>query len=200
MPFRFWGRHWLCLLPTGSIYLKDGVELHLKKDAVILGSPDREDYNAADICPQNWTSKSESASGAHLILAIEKKNVSITGEGWVDGNCRAFLLGPHIVYAQSKIPWRPSQMIYFVQCDGVRLEGFCTRNAPYWTCLLFGCRDVAVKGLTMRQMRYPHTHNGDGLDIDTCERVTVDDCDILASDAAGFRRPAPRCASAWATA
>ena len=167
---------------TGSIYLKDGVELHLKKNAVIFGSPDREDYNAADICPQNGTSKAESSSGAHLILAIEKKNVSITGEGWVDGNCRAFLLGPHIVYAQSKIPWRPSQMIYFVQCDGVRLEGFCTRNAPYWTCLLFGCRDVAVKGLTMRQMRYPHTHNGDGLDIDTCERVTVDDCDILASD------------------
>ena len=167
---------------TGSLYLKDGVELHLKKDAVIFGSPDKEDYNAADICPQNWTSKSESASGAHLILALEKKNVSITGEGWVDGNCRAFLLGPHIVYAQSKVPWRPSQMIYFVQCDGVRLEGFCTRDAPYWTCLLFGCRDVAVKGLTMRQMRYPHTHNGDGLDIDTCECVTVDDCDILASD------------------
>ena len=167
---------------TGSLYLKDGVELHLKKDAVIFGSPDKEDYNAADICPQNWTSQRESSFGAHLILAIEKKNVSITGEGWVDGNCRAFLLGPNIVYAQSKIPWRPSQMIYFVQCDGVRLEGFCTRDAPYWTCLLFGCRDVTVKGLTMRQMRYPHTHNGDGLDIDTCERVTVDDCDILASD------------------
>ena len=167
---------------TGSIYLKDGVELHLQKDAVIFGSPDKEDYNAADICPQNWTSKSESASGAHLILAIEKKNVSITGEGWVDGNCRAFLLGPHIVYAQSKIPWRPSQMIYFVQCDGVRLEEFGIRDAPYWSCLLYGCRDVAVKRLTVRQMRYPHTHNGDGIDIDTCERVTVDDCDILASD------------------
>ncbi len=38
---------------TGSIYLKDGVELHLQKDAVIFGSPDKEDYNAADICPQN---------------------------------------------------------------------------------------------------------------------------------------------------
>ena len=137
---------------TGSLYLKDGVELHLKKDAVIFGSPDKEDYNAADICPQNWTSQRESSFGAHLILAIEKKNVSITGEGWVDGNCRAFLLGPNIVYAQSKIPWRPSQMIYFVQCDGVRLEGFCTRDAPYWTCLLFGCRDVTVKGLTMRSM------------------------------------------------
>ncbi len=167
---------------SGSLFLESNVDFHIATNTTLKASPDRADYNAADICPQNWTSKSESASGAHLILAIEKKNVSITGEGWVDGNCRAFLLGPHIVYVQSKIPWRPSQMIYFVQCDGVRLEGFCTRNAPYWTCLLFGCRDVAVKGLTMRQMRYPHTHNGDGLDIDTCERVTVDDCDILASD------------------
>ena len=167
---------------TGSIYLKDNVELHIEKDAVIFGSPDKADYNAADVCPQNGTNRTESSFGAHLILAIERKNVSITGEGWVDGNCRAFLYGPHIVYAQSKIPWRPSQMIYFVQCDGVKLDGFRIRNAPYWSCFLHGCRDVAVRGLTIRQTRYPHTHNGDGLDIDTCERVTVDDCDIISSD------------------
>ena len=167
---------------TGSIYLKDNVELHLEKDAVLFGSPDKADYNAADVCPQNTTCASESSFGAHLVLAIERKNVSITGEGTIDGNCEAFLLGPRVVYEQDKIPWRPSQMIYFVECDGVRLESFNIRHAPYWSCFLFGCRDVEVKGLTIRQRRYPHTHNGDGLDIDTCEHVRISDCDILASD------------------
>ena len=167
---------------TGSVYLKDGIELHLEKGAVLLGSPDRSDYNAPDVCPQNTTNASESSFGAHLILAIERKNVSITGEGTIDGNCEAFLYGPRVVYDQQRIPWRPSQMIFLVECDGVRLDSFNIRHAPYWSCYLLGCRDVEVKGLTIRQRRYPHTHNGDGLDIDTCEHVRISDCDILASD------------------
>lgn len=38
---------------TGSIWLKDNVNLHLKEGAVIKGSPDIDDYCAADCCPQN---------------------------------------------------------------------------------------------------------------------------------------------------
>ena len=111
---------------TGSIYLKDNVELHLEKGAVLFGSPDKADYNAGDICPQNWTSKAESNSGAHLILAVERRNVAITGQGKIDGNCTAFLLNPDgrpWPGGQGRIPWRPGQMLYFVECDGVRVEG-----------------------------------------------------------------------------
>ena len=171
------GRHVI-----GSVYLKDNVELHLAKGAVLVASPSKADYNAWDVCPQNTTNANESSFGAHLILAIERKNVSITGEGTIDGNCEAFLCGPHVVYRQDGIPWRPSQLLYFVECDDVRLTSFTLRHTPYWGCYLFGCRNVEVKGLTVRQRRYPHTHNGDGIDIDTCEHVRVSDCDILASD------------------
>ena len=56
---------------TGSLYLKSGVDLFLD-DATLKGSPDKEDYNAVDVCPQNWSSRAESASGAHLLLCIEQ--------------------------------------------------------------------------------------------------------------------------------
>ena len=167
---------------SGSIYLKDDITLNLEKGALLLASPDKKDYNLPDICPQNGTSKNESSSGAHLVLAIEKRNVAIVGEGTIDGNCAAFLDGPHIVYPQSRIPWRPSQLLYFVQCDGVRIKDFTMRNAPYWSTFLHGCRDVEVRNYTIRQRRFPHTHNGDGLDIDACEHVVIEDCDINASD------------------
>lgn len=188
---------------TGSIYLKDGVELHIRKDAVILGSPDMTDYNAADICPQNKKSKAESNSGAHLILAIEKKDVAISGEGRVDGNCAAFMLGPDgrpWPGGQGRIPWRPGQMLYFVECADVRVEGVELVDSPYWSCFFHGCCNVTARNLRVRTRREPfHTHNGDGIDIDCCEDVEVSDCDIntaddavtLRADMARLKHPRP---------
>ena len=76
---------------TGSIFLGDNTELHLQDGATLVGSPDLADYNAEDAYEQNFSSSSEGWSGKHLILAIERRNVSITGRGAIDGNGRAFL-------------------------------------------------------------------------------------------------------------
>jgi polygalacturonase len=38
---------------SGTIFLKSNVELYLQNGAVLLGSPDAEDYNAEDIFPEN---------------------------------------------------------------------------------------------------------------------------------------------------
>ena len=53
---------------SGSIYLRSNVDFFLDRGATLKGSPDKEDYNKADVCPQNASSKLEAASGAHLIL------------------------------------------------------------------------------------------------------------------------------------
>ena len=88
----------------GSIYLGDRTELHLESGATLLGSPNLADYNAPDAYPQNWGSKNEGWSAKHLILALEKKGVSITGRGVIDGNGRAFFDDkPQFV---GKVCWR----------------------------------------------------------------------------------------------
>ena len=187
---------------TGSLYLKSGVELFLD-GATLKGSPDREDYNAVNVCPQNWSSKAESASGAHLLLCIEQTNVTVRGTGCIDGNCAAFVLAPDgkpWPGGQGGIPWRPSQMLYFVESDNVRVEGVSLVDSPYWSCFFHGCTRVVARNLRVRTRREPfHTHNGDGVDIDCCEDVEVTGCDIntaddsitLRADVMRLKRPRP---------
>ena len=175
---------------SGSLYLKDNVELHLDWGATLLASPDKADYNPAGVCQQNSASSRDHQSGGHLVLAIEKKNVAITGEGRIDGNCAKFVCRedgtnyPMDFEAwDNHIPWRPGQMVYFVECTGVRLKDVSLIDSPYWTCFLHGCEDVMVENVRIRTRREPmHVHNGDGLDIDCCRNVTVTGCDIDTSD------------------
>ena len=89
---------------SGSIYVGSDTELHLEEGAVLLGSPDLNDYNADDAYPQNHGSVREGWSAKHLILVLEKKNVKITGRGTIDGNGRAFF-DEKIVY-RHKRAWR----------------------------------------------------------------------------------------------
>ncbi len=182
----------------GSIFLESNVDFHVATNTTLKASPDRADYSAADVCPQNWTSVAESNSGAHLVLCICKTNVTVRGEGRIEGNAPVFLLGPNGKTwpgGQGGIPWRPGQMLYFVESDNVRVEGLTLADAPYWSCFLHGCTRVHVRGLVIRTIRRPtfHTHNGDGLDIDCCEDVEVSDCDIdTADDSITLRAAASR--------
>ena len=79
---------------SGSLFLKSNVDFHLCAGAVIKGSPDPEDYNAADVCPQNRSSSKEgdNTSGGHLLLCIGQHHVTVRGPGRIDGNVDAFLL------------------------------------------------------------------------------------------------------------
>ena len=143
---------------SGTIYLKSHVDFHVGPGATVKGSPDKEDYNAADAFPQNAASKTENASGAHLFVCLEQKNVTLRGPGTIDGNGPAFMLGPdgrH--YERRNIPWRPSQMIYFVECEDVRVQDLRLRNSPYWNLFLHGCTHVFVRGLDVRTGRTWHS-------------------------------------------
>lgn len=182
---------------SGSLFLKSGVSLVLERGAILLASPDRADWNTPDFAPQNWTNAAESASGAHLIVAVGQTNVAVRGEGRIDGNCAAFLVdgdGRPWPGGQGGIPWRPSQMLWFAECEGVAVEGVTLVDAPYWSCHFHGCTRVRAQGLRIRTRREPiHTHNGDGLDIDCCEDVFVQDCDIdTADDAIAIRADVDR--------
>lgn len=169
---------------AGSIFLKDNIDFYVGPGATLLASPDKEDYNAADVCPQNSAFAPESSFGAHLILCIEQKNVTVRGPGRIDGNSPAFLCdkeGKHYP-GQDRVPWRPSQMLYFVESQNIRVTDIELCRAPYWSCFIHGCEQVAVRGAQISTIREPHTYNGDGIDIDASRFVTVSDCRIDTAD------------------
>lgn len=179
------------LLPAGtylcgSVFLKSGVDFHLAEGAVLKGSPDPADYNAADVAPQNYgrLGVGDNTSGGHLILCIEQENVTLRGPGKIDGNVGAFLKMPDGTHPEHKlkIPWRPSQMVWFVESKGISIRDIEMADAPYWSCFIYGCEDVAVKNAYIHTVRDPHTYNGDGLDIDSSRHVRVSDCRIFTAD------------------
>ncbi|MGI5820359.1 MAG: glycoside hydrolase family 28 protein [Armatimonadota bacterium] len=175
---------------TGTIYLRSRVNLHLSAGATLLGSTRREDYNPDDVFPENPFSTREQATGAHLVIAYQADQVSITGEGTIDGNGPAFFepLPPEEVTTtyrnkRRNFPirdWRPGQMVLFCRCTNVAVRDVALINSPYWTLLLLGCTRVQVRGL--RITNPPQTPNGDGIDIDCCQEVTVSDCIITSGD------------------
>lgn len=171
---------------TGTIRLRDNIELHLAHGATLKGSTCMDDYNTLDEYEQNFSSPvSEKWLGKHLILAVECCNVALTGSGTVDGSGDFFFDGieaPYSVHVwrdglqhvRDEAVLRPGQLLAFIECRRVLVENVTLTNQPCWGCFLHGCEYVTVRGL---QTRNPHSFfNSDGIDIDCCRYVTVSDC------------------------
>ena len=178
----------------GTVWLRDGVELHLPEGAVLKGSANLADYNAPDAYPQNWGSKAEGWSAKHLIIAHEVRSVALTGTGVIDGNAGAFMAEETPQMAKKDYGWRhgylnakdrehqgrPGQGIVFIESRDIRISGVTMRNMPMWTCFLHGCEDAAIDGVTIsNDLRHANT---DGFDIDSCRNVTVANCTIVTGD------------------
>ncbi|MCR5752938.1 MAG: hypothetical protein K6G91_13365 [Kiritimatiellae bacterium] len=171
---------------SGSVFLKSGVDFHLAEGAVLKGSPDPADYNARDVASQNSgrLGVGDNTSGGHLLLCIEQSNVTLRGPGKIDGNVGAFLKMPDGTHPPNKlkIPWRPSQMVWFVESRDIVIRDIELADAPYWSCFVYGCENVTVERANIHTVRSPHTYNGDGLDIDSSRHVRVSDCMIRTAD------------------
>lgn len=179
---------------SGTIWLKNDVELHLESPkSILLGSSNFADYNTADAYPQNWKSINEQTNGGHFILAVEVKNVSITGFGIIDGNGDAFMNGTRPTDNETYCFWphgfsviadpvntRPAQMIAMVESQNILISGVTLRNSTYWTLFLHGCDTVRVHQLRIEN--HPWLLNGDGIDIDCTSNITVSDCIIHTGD------------------
>ena len=180
---------------SGSLFLQSGIDFHLAEGAVLKASPDPADYNAPDVFPQNRASPrdGDNTSGGHLLLCVDRERVTLRGPGRIDGNAPAFLRLPDGSHPPSKhdIPWRPGQMVWFAECRDIAIRDLELADAPYWSCFLHGCENVAVERVRIHTIRSPHTYNGDGLDIDCCRRVRVSGCVISTADDAITLRADP---------
>ena len=182
---------------TGTLYLRSGGGIHLDPDAIILGSTDPADYNANDFDPRNTFSVKERASGAHLIIAADCEDITISGAGIISGN-RNGIFKTDLVHTpfgnrpRYVLPrWRPGAMLYFAGCRKIRLEGIILHDPAYWTTLFHDCEDLNIDRITVQTDRL--TNNSDGLDIDCCRKVRITDCTIISGDDAiairGNQRP-----------
>lgn len=161
---------------TGSIFLKQDVALHLEKGAVLKGSNNIEDYPKRPTRIEGHTEPWRMA----LLNAANLTTLRITGEGTLDGDGEVFWKAfwkrreenPKCTNLEVERP----RLVFIDTCRDVRIEGIRLRNSGFWNLHLYRCQDVVIDGLDIQApgkddpVRAP---SSDGIDIDSCQRVTV---------------------------
>jgi polygalacturonase len=151
---------------SGTIYFKAGVTLRLAAGSTLLGSTDLKDYPPT---VQAFRSYTDNYTDKSLIYGENVDHIAITGEGTIDGRGASFE-GPYKV--------RP-YMIRFIQCRNVTVKDVTIKDSPMWVQHFLACDDVRITGITVRSLV---NHNNDGIDIDSCRRVIISDCNINSGD------------------
>ena len=143
---------------TGSVALKDGVELHLSGGTVLKGSVNHpDDYRV----------------GRGIITGKDVKGCSITGCGVIDGQ------GWHENFQRygNNQGNRP-HAIFFEDCTDVIVKDVNVKNAAWWSFRLFRCDGVTIDNVKV----YSHSIvNNDGIDVDA-RNVTISNCRVDSDD------------------
>jgi len=151
---------------SGTIYFKTGVTLRLAAGCTLLGSKDLKEYPPT---VQAFRSYTDNYTDKSLIYGEKIERIAITGEGTIDGQGASFE-GPYKV--------RP-YMIRFIQCKNITVKDVTIKDSPMWVQHFLACDDVRITGITVRSLV---NHNNDGIDIDSCRRVVISDCNINSGD------------------
>ena len=176
---------------TGSIRLPSNVELHLERDALLLGSSNPDDYQPLDM-PLDSEDARKDNSRLALIVASRASNIALTGQGTIDGNGLQLALnidslhhtGERIDPNYNQRRQRPGETarpkLFFMDgCCGVRVTGLHLKNSACWGLSFDQCQQVALDSLTILNRAY---WNNDGIDLTDCQQVRVSHCDINAAD------------------
>jgi hypothetical protein len=162
---------------SGTIALKDHITLYLQKGAVLLGSTAIEDYKNLD----PFTEGLGIDVGWALVAAIDVQHIGIEGEGIIDGQGTA-LKARHILKdtrPEGQRWGRRPFLLRVVRCTDVRLKDVTLQYAGAWTSHYFQSRNISINKVKI--VSYGVAHN-DGIDIDGCQNVKIQNCDIESGD------------------
>lgn len=184
---------------TGLISLKDNMDLHVEKNAIIMASPDRSLF----VKEKDGVRDTKCTP---MISASKRKNISITGEGVIDGNGAVWrpvkrskvsqvewneflymggtqtdegkLWFPFGLKHYADIASNPQQqekmrthLIRLTDCENVLVKGVTLQNSPKFHLIPTRCKNVIVDGV---MIRCPwNAQNGDALDISSCKDVLI---------------------------
>jgi polygalacturonase len=148
----------------GSVTIGSNTTLQLERDANLQGSPDLDDYPLADV---RWEGRWVRGHRA-LIWAQNADHIAIIGPGRIAANPAT---------GGRRTPRGPV-LIEMINCQNVRLDSFSTQQRGLWSIHPTYCQNVVATNLTIRSIG----GNGDGIDVDSCQRVTIENCDIDTGD------------------
>ena len=192
---------------TAPIEMKDNVDLHLDKNAILYFTPDKTLHVSND-------KKDRRCSPG--INAKRKKNIAITGEGIIDGNGAQWrpvkrskvsdvewsvfkAMGgvekgngslwypwdmksgyPNLGNSPEKQEQMRNDIIRFDNCENVLIQGVTVQNSPRFHVHPCNCKNVIIDGVTVRCPW--NAQNGDAIDLSDCNQCIIVNCIVDAGD------------------
>jgi len=161
-----------CFL-SGAIFLKPKVNLHLEKDAILLGSTNIEDYPSMPTRIEGHTQVWRPA----LVNAIKCDGLHITGEGTIQGGGKPFWDAFWDRKASGKktnLDVERPRNVFIQDSNDIVVSGLSLRDSGFWNLHLYRCQRVTVENMDIREP--PHAPSTDGIDVDSCQNVVIRGC------------------------
>ena len=170
-----------CIRP---VKLKSDITLELKRGAVFLGDtvesnypviPARRTENGKETVLASWEGEPFDCHQS-LISAFGEKNVTIVGEGVINGN------------ADNSTWWdRPKgrkvarpRLVFLNKCENVIFHGVTGMNSASWNLHPFFCRNLKFYDICVKCPS--NAPNTDGLDPESCDNVEIIGCKFSVGD------------------
>ena len=172
---------------TGSLFLKENVDLRIDKGVELTGSQHFEDYPEIDTRIAGIEMKWPAA----LLNVIGVRRAAITGEGRVDARgkfCWDKYWAMRKVYDAKGLRWivdydaKRVRTLLIQGSEDVTIKGVTFVDAGFWTVQVLYSKYVTVDGITVRNNEGGHGPSTDGIDIDSSTWVLVENCDIDCND------------------
>ena len=172
---------------SGSIFVKSGVTLEIDKGATLIGSQRLEDY----VQLPTRVAGIEMTWPAALVNVYKQTNVTITGEGTIDGNGKVWwdsywalrkIDEPKGLRWASDYDAKRPRLIQIFDSSNVKLGGLMLQRSGFWTVHICYSHDVTVDGVTIRNNEGGRGPSTDGIDIDSSRMILVQHADISVND------------------
>lgn len=171
---------------SGMLIIPSDVELHFEKGSLLMMSDDlslldpKKAFAGSSMSVPSYVNCDYNGQPTLFFLyAKDAKNISITGEGAIDGNETIFYGESSDAFIDGAFYPRVP-LLFFENVEHVFIGGVTFQRSAFWTTHLVGCKDVHIKGLKIRNNLL--LANCDGIDPDHCQNVLIEDCDIVCAD------------------
>ncbi len=168
------------LVPEGTYYirpivLKSDLTLELKKGATLLADTCEEHYpvlpgemydaqSGKELQISSWEGN-PCPSRQSFVSAFFAKNISIVGQGTIDGNAVNSTWWQDV---KTRKIGRP-KLVFFNQCERIRFHGILGKNSACWNFHPFFCKDVHFYNIAVEAPK--DSPNTDGTDPESCDDV-----------------------------
>jgi len=179
---------------TGSLWMKSNVILYLDEGATLLGDDNEDSYPLVHYEHQpQWAASADPQTYSALLWFNGVHDAALRGRGVVDG--QGSLRRDHRRSQSTPanpIKRRATNIVRIVDSERVNVEDVVIRDSECWAFHLLRSRDLSLKNVkVLNEMIYAgwdvqnpksRWNNTDGIDVDACARVTVEDAFAYSGD------------------